>query len=242
MSNMSADQHLTLADLVCHMDEEGDELERAGRQQHLDRCAGCAERAQQFQRQEQSVSEWLGTVEIGSPAAAGSRGRYRKTAAPRWLRAAAVLLLIGAPIAAHPAVREWLAEQVGTRQAAPVPDADPVETPPRGASSASGEIRFVPAPGVFTVQFKDPAAGAELFLARSAGADAVLRNMGADDEPLISENAIRIITAGSAAGRRYELHVPSFIREIRVVSNGRRISVLSEHIRNGRVIDLSTLR
>lgn len=94
---------------------------------------------------------------------------------PPWLKAAAILVLLAAPLAAIPAVRAWVSGQLAA------PQNEAAEAAP--ALDAPTIVRFAPDAGLFTVRFAagatgsltvDPLEGDDAIFRAPAGADAVV--------------------------------------------------------------------
>lgn len=220
--------HLSEPDLLRHIDREGDQAEQTRRDTHLRGCPACAERLVAIRRQSGAVSAWLARTdpadtrpdavapvrtELPRPRRALAAGSRATTAATPWLRAAAIILLLAAPLAALPPVRQWITERVRATgvESAPATVAGELETadPP--------VIRFSPAPGTFTIRVEGAAAAGTLALARSEGPDAVLRSAGAAAPPVVADDVLRLTAAPPPADPRYELRVPPSVEAVRLV-------------------------
>lgn len=226
--------HLTDGDLVRHLDAEGDPPERARRETHLEACADCGSRVELLGRQSDAVHGWLLRADASrSPARAASPSRAvrpSRTAATPWLRAAAIVLLVAAPLAAFPPVRDWVATRVGL-------GSDPVTPTATPAAQVAPVIRFVPAAGTFTVRIDGPPSAGALAIARAAGPEAELRGAGGDGAaaPVVSEDGLRISASGAAT--RYELRVPSATTDVVIRLDGGTVRVAGAAIDRGQVVD-----
>ncbi|HUG41691.1 MAG TPA: hypothetical protein VMM12_14475 [Longimicrobiales bacterium] len=233
-----AGTHLSDAELIRHLDGEGDATTIARREDHLRDCAACAARAHRFGQQSGTVRAWLVRADTGHRPASIPQRRRRSVAAAPWLRAAAIVLLLAAPLTALPPVRHWVAERVGLAD-------DPAEGPQAAAADARGlepGIRFTPAPGSFTVRVDAPAPGSTLTLGRSAGADAVLRGaLEGGPAPVVSDDALRL-PPSAAVGRVYDLRLPASVDAVLVVVDGRTTRVSGPGIDAGRTVSLSVNR
>ena len=158
------------------------------------------------------------------------RGRRSPAVSSAWLKAAAIALLVAAPLAAFPGVRDWMARQVGLTGGTATTTA--VDGP------ASPVIRFEPAPGSFTVRFHAPVEEGALALERTgpAGAvEAVLRMDGAA-EPVVAERMLRILEA--EPGTRLTLALPAAVTDVRIFLGAREVRITGEDIDAGRTVEL----
>jgi anti-sigma factor RsiW len=236
--------HLSDGQLVRALDADGSEPERRAWERHLARCGRCARALDEIREESDLVSAWLRRAafeETSAPAPAlpfpaqsdadgRLRPRHRTRAAP-WLRAAAILVLLAAPVAAIPAARSWIVRQVaGTGDPAPTaaPAAAPAVRPDRPTV-----LRFVPAAGALTVRFERGASGA-LALEPAGGVEAELHGVGGANEATISASRVRIL---DAAGR-FRLRVPDAVTTVRVVTPGRTVTVSAAEIGAGAIIRL----
>jgi hypothetical protein len=239
MNAIPAAAHLSEADLVRHLDREGDAAEQDRRETHLRACDACAGRARQLGGQSDLVRAWLYRADHDHSPASLPTARRRAAAGP-WLKAAIIVLLLAAPLAAVPPVRDWVAERIGlagVRDPAPSALAT-AETPGRAA------IRFTPQPGTFTVRLDAPVPGATLALGRADGTEAVLDVAPAEesevgDAPVVSEDAVRL---PATPDRRWELRVPASVDAVRVIAGGGALHVTAAALDAGRVVDLAVNR
>jgi hypothetical protein len=133
--------------------------------------------------------------------------RARQSVAP-WLRAAAVLVLLASPVAAIPALRQWL---VGTvTELRDTPDMLPAAMPQeRSAAQGASAIRFVPVAGTFAVDLDAVQAAGVLVIRHGTGNEAVLQQTGSGEvEPVISATSLRVRNeSGSTASFHLQLPV-----------------------------------
>lgn len=234
--------HLTDADVVRHLDLEGDAAERARRDEHVRSCDACAGRVGVLGRQSRAVATWLQRADpplrpgSAQEVRAAHAGRERRETVGPWLRAAAIILLIAAPLAALQPVREWVVERIGLAGEATAPATTAAE------ASDPSVIRFTPAPGAFTVRVAEAAAGAVLTIGRAAGDEAVLRGASGRDVPVVSEDVLRLAGGPYAAGRHYDLRVPAAVVEVRVIVGSRVARVGGAELSAGGRVDLSVNR
>lgn len=239
MNATPAAAHLSDADLVRHLDLEGDADELDRRETHLRACEDCAGRVRRMGVQSDVVRSWLGRADHEHRPASRPAPRRRSGAGP-WLRAAVIVLLVAAPLAAVPPVRDWVAERVGlggTQEAAPAA-ATAAET------TAGAAIRFTPAPGTFTVRLDGPVPGTTLALGRAPGLEAVLDGAPAprsegEDAPVVSEDVLRL---PATPGRRWELRVPAAVDAVHVITGDGAVRVPAAALDAGRVLDLAVNR
>lgn len=253
MGTTEAMAHLSDGEVVRHLDLEGDPAQRGRREEHVRSCDHCAERVRLLGRQSETVARWLERADgplrplsapevraaAGGFAAGASSGRGgpgRREAVRPWLRAAVIVLLLAAPLAALQPVREWVVERIGL--------AEETTEPATAAAEAADPsvIRFTPAPGVFTVRVTEPAAGATLSIGRADGEEAVLRGASRGGAPVVSDDALRLAGGASAAGRLYELRVPASVVEVRVIVGSRVARIGAREMEAGSRVDLSVNR
>lgn len=155
-----------------------------------------------------------------------------RPASTAWLKAAIIVLLVAAPLAAFPGVRGWVVQQVGL--------ADTGEAPAIEATSAAASpvVRFEPAPGTFTVRLQAGIDDGALTLARTAetgAVEAVLR-MDGTAEPVVAERVLRIVDA--QPGTRLTLTLPAAVTDVRIFVGTREIRVTGEELETGRTVAL----
>lgn len=263
-------QHMTGADLVRFLDGEDPSELHARNEAHLAACDACAGDFATLRDESRRVSDWLrrydgeiagaGGGGAAAPAAARSTAptpiraaRPRRSALPPWLKAAAAILLVAVPAVAVPGVREWVVERVGTGPGEPASGPEAV----MATAPEARLVRFVPAPGPFTVRFDAPEVGAALVLGRASEADgtagpasgdgvpgpaavgsgeAVLELEGAA-EPVVSAGSIRVMNRPDGAGR-YVLRLPVATTAVRVMVGGREVTVDGAGLDRGAVVPL----
>jgi hypothetical protein len=146
--------------------------------------------------------------------------RWQDTAP--WLRAAAILLLIAAPVAAIPAVREYVTGAIAELRGVPhhtIPASQPVR-------SAPSTIRFQPAGGEFLVRVDAAQATGTLRILPAAGREAVLViDDGGVAGPVIAADAVHLRNAAAATGS-YVLYLPPTVTRVTVLIGGRTAAVL----------------
>jgi hypothetical protein len=143
----------------------------------------------------------------------------------RWLQAAAVLLLVAAPLVAFPGVRGWVADRLvsTTTTESVTPDPDDAVT-----------LRFTPAPGGFEVRFPAGTSGL-LVLESAAGEEAELRAVGGTPETVVTASSLEIRNDDAA---RYELRLPLTVTGLWVRVGERAVAVSDTQIGRGTVIEL----
>lgn len=254
MTHGAMTAHLEDADLVRWLDGEGAPEARARWEDHLEGCGRCRQEADALRAESEAVAHWLAAAdfenragaEVGAGAGFGadsadrpvsSPGRPRKrrrsavTAGGTLLRAAAIVLVLAAPLAAIPAVRGWVAERVGLAS-------DPVAVAPEDAAVATAgpaSIRFLPAPGPFQVMVESAQTGGTLTIGRAEGAEAVFEMTGAgrDTEPTVSAGGIHIANPPTSTAS-YVLRVPAAVEPVIVTWPGGTLHVSGPEI-DGRV-------
>jgi hypothetical protein len=229
--------HLDDGELVRYLDAEGTAGEARRWDEHLGACPRCRGEAETLRENSRALSRWLAATDFdttATPAAAadavpaigpGRRGvahRARGGSGP-WLKAAVITLLLAAPLAALPPVREWIAHQVASLRADDPAGIRPAQAPASG-DAQTGVIRFVPAPGSFRVVVDEPQAEGILRVGRTTGPEAILelRGDGARPEPMISARGIRIANT-QAATTSYTLSLPPEVDAVSVDVGGQRV-------------------
>jgi anti-sigma factor RsiW len=237
--------HLGDAEFVQLLDGQVPAAERHQHEAHVAACDACAGGLRALRTQADFVSGWLSRT--APPAAppllhVTPRARRRETRATvsGWMRAAAMIALLAAPLAAIPPVRAWVAEQVAVlRGDARVESL--AEVVGENAAAAPYTIRFVPLQGVFEVVFESMPSEGTLHIARTAAAEASLEVHGrdAEDAPVVAASGIRIRAPESGA-LMYRLHLPATVTLLRVHAGGRDYSFDSAAIDAGAELQLGT--
>lgn len=250
MNDTRQDRHLDDSDLLRYVDREADEAEVRGWTRHVDECDRCAGAVATLRDESRLIQDWLGRAafEADVPAvlppeaalgirAADDTGRDADTGVARqtsvrtrgrrptltpWLRAAAILILLAAPLAAFPSVRSWVAEQVGAGGAGP--DASTTAVPQD--SDAGTVLRFTPEPGNFTVRFEPGTAGT-IVVDRATDGRAVLRARGGVPETEVSSSTLRI---RNTAPGRYHLQLPHVVTGAWIMIGQRAVPLNAEQI------------
>lgn len=260
--NATTTPHLTDADVLRHIDREGDPDEAARREAHLRACADCADRLRALAGRAALVTGWLERADAdhatrsaanpagadhppfrtrsGHPLAGARRARRAWPGVPAaapWLRAAVIVLLVATPLAAVPALRQWVAERVGL--AAPAPESAPAATTTVAGGAA---IRFATSPGTLAVTVAGAAPGATLRIARAAGPDAMLLSPAGAPAPVVAAEVVRLPAGEAGAGLAWLLAVPADVDEVVVEVGGTTTRVGGAAIDAGRVVDLAVNR
>ncbi|MEN8376457.1 MAG: hypothetical protein ABFS34_13505 [Gemmatimonadota bacterium] len=209
--------HLSDAQLLALLDEEPEVREEWSA--HAQGCGRCASDLARLQAQAAVVDGWFVAVEpqlrervngrrlsLAGRTVASSRAAGGYSGAPRaaaWLKAAAVVVLIAAPAAALPGVRDWLDRRVRGRPEVTAPS----------LSATGTAVRFTPVAGELIVSVEG-AAGGRLVLERASNEDVVLRY---DDDAVrvtLSELEVRVSGGGWEGDLR--VGVPAAISSIAV--------------------------
>jgi hypothetical protein len=229
--------HLGDDELLRLIDDDGDAAWRAPRDQHLAGCPTCAHEIELLAGDAATVRSWLDRAAFEDapvrgaatgPAAQPAPARQRmpdprsnpwRSGSP-WLRAAAVILLIAAPVAALPGLRGWITDIV-TGEAG---DATVRTMSAPATAEHTAVIRFVPDVATFAVDIDVRQADGVLTIRGGAGSEAVLT--GVDDAlPVVSAAALRIHNdAGSQAS--YALELPATVSRVVVRIDGRVVADL----------------
>lgn len=244
---MAAERHLSDGQLVRALDGEGSAAEARAWDDHLARCGRCADAMARLRSESRTVTDWLDRAAFEAMAVAGQDigpggrrsppgtaavpGRDRRVAASPWLRAAAILVLLAAPVAAIPAARSWVVATVLGPAGPAGPTAPSTAVAP---ATARPTVRFVPTPGSFVVRCNAGAAGT-LALARTDGAEAELTGVDNRADAMVSASLLQL---HDGAGR-YQLRLPAAVTEVEVVIGDRTVRVDATGLDRGTVVDLA---
>lgn len=253
MNSTHSERHLDDAELLRYLDEglAADEAPRW--QRHIERCGPCGKAVRSLGDDSRIVTEWLdrAAFEVDEPTdrpatdtaddtadrartgTAGPLGLRRRPQFTPWLRAAAILVLLAAPLAAFPGVRTWVAERV----TGPAVESDATGTPgmaPGMAPDESTVVRFVPSPGEFVVRFEAGTPGT-ITIARSGDATAALQSTGGEPDVTISPTGLRIRNADPG---RYTLRLPRTTTGAWVMVGERAVAVSDSQIDRRTVVEL----
>lgn len=237
-TGIGSSTHLGDAAIMRLLDGD-DSVENARSAAHVRSCGHCAEQLAALRADAVTVRAWLDRAAFEEavfhgprPAAASEpepvsgpgrplRGRRAAHGTP-WLRAAAVLLLLAAPVAAVPALRSFVAERFADVRGG-------AETPANAVTAAAdaATVRFVPDLGEFMVRFDEPQAAGTLTVRYSAADEAVLRITGdAGAGPIISAQSVHVRNLPESAGS-YVLEVPTDITVLHIQVGDRAPVVLA---------------
>jgi len=259
MSTARVPRHLSEGELVRYLDREAPPATRQRWSAHIDICELCSNALEGLRVESDRVSDWLARAYPGADAVAdgladprphdtSGRGGSLRTperdvrAVPLpadrrryvpWLKAAAAVVLVAAPVVALPPVRGWIVERVADGGASPTvaPAVETTVATPPAVDRESPRIRFVPAPGRFTVTLEGTVDRRSLLLERAVGEEAVFESDGAGPETVVSAQALRVQAAAPA---RLRLALPSSITEVVIVADGSRIVVSGSDLDAGR--------
>jgi hypothetical protein len=243
-------------DLLRLLDGEGSDAQRRSWQDHVDRCSACGRREARIRDDGQLIRRWLALAAFEdelAPAPAGEeagaapgpardsfQSRPRSVTRPsvRWARAAVILLLLSAPLAAVEPVREWVLDRVVELRNR----AAPADEPATGLASTAtpAVVRFTPAPGTFVVVLDAVQARGMLRLERvPAGQDAVLEvNSEAEArEAVVSRQQLRIVNS-PASTASYTLRLPPGVTGVSLIVGGSRTEIGGPDLDRQRVVPL----
>jgi hypothetical protein len=242
----AAAAHLEDAQLLRLMDGEGTAAESSAWHAHIAACDAWAGAAARMRGDAAAVAAWLAFAGFeedatGTSAAAAADGprpgrrlgvRAAWRAASPLLRAAAVIVLIAAPVAAIPAVRQAaVALLAGARagDSAERPAHAPGTAPGPAQRTAAAALRFEPAAGPFTITFEAAQAAGTLRLLRAVGREAVLRAESADPASAagitVAAGSLHLRNAASASAG-YVVELPATVSRVIVLVAGRQVAVL----------------
>lgn len=241
---MAAERHLSDGQMVRALDDDGSVAEARAWDAHLSRCGRCADEMARLRSESRRVSDWLDRAAFEAaapgtdPAAplddprpalriGPARRPARRPLSSPWLRAAAILALVAAPVAAIPAARSRVAAWV-------LGPAEPATGETAMAVDAAPVVRFVPSPGPFTIRF-DTGASGTLSLARAKGDEAELTGVDSRADAMVSASLVRLRDGTG----RYRLRLPAAVTAVEVRVGDRTVSVDAGAIDGGTVVDLS---
>jgi anti-sigma factor RsiW len=265
-------RHLEDAQLVRYIDHEASGDERQRWEDHMASCPRCRTDVESLRQQSATITEWLAradfdrgiargqAVSAAEPEAAAARprpgsgrrddsdrslaGRARlplADAAP-WLKAAAIVLLVAAPLVAIPPARDWVADRLGLAGGDPV--VLPHTTGVLGEMDADALVRFAPAPGSFHISVTAAQARGSITLGRvGPGEEAVFERSGDAPRPevVVSARAIRIENDPSATAS-YTLLLPPEVTAVGVSVGTHQIDFSGRDIDRRTVVPLDRFR
>lgn len=236
MKTTDTGPHLSDAELVRYLDEGAEAAESPRWQRHIDDCPRCDEALRTVRSESRLVSDWLerAAFEAESPTLprpaadphpeplADPLARPRRPLLTPWLRAAALFVLLAAPLAAFPGVRAWVSERV----VGPPPATVTGDDEANASTENPTVLRFVPAPGTFVVRF-DPDTEGVITIERSEEPEAELRAEGGAPEATVSTSVLRIRNPATA---RYRLRLPDATTGVSVMVGERAMTVSDREI------------
>ena len=251
--------HLDDRALLHLVDRDASAMELDLWSRHLIDCAPCTARLDERRRDSDRVRVAVGAIQLppGFPGAeetmrrarSARAGRSRPAATPwteqRWLRAAAVAILLLLPLALVAPLRAALVEWVrgawtqlaGAPERAPSPAA-PSPAPPRAAESGF-TVYFTPRGSRLELTIETAQAAGELVLSRAAGPEGSIEVLGADDEtPLITDTGLSIRNS-TASRASYRVAIPGSVDRVVVrIGNGAPVSLSADAVRAGWTVEL----
>jgi hypothetical protein len=223
--------HLSDGELLLLID--GDDESPSAWSVHLDACSLCAQEARRIRADAALVRDWLQRARFEEAAGPIATKRPGTTQLRSVLRAAAVVILVAAPVAAIPAVREWLQVRL-----APGGDgAATVRTLP-GPPAAAAAIRFAPDGAGVTVTFAAVQSGGSLYIGRIDGREVVLEiPPDLADAPVVSGDGVRVPNS-AASEASYVVWVPASITAVTVRIGPGVIELDAARLRDGVTVAL----
>lgn len=238
MNSKETGPHLSDAELVRYVDEDGGSHEYAQWKRHVEVCRQCDAAVHRVRDDSRLVSDSLERAAFEAEAPTLSRAAPapplrlpRKSAIAPWLRAAALFVLLAAPLAAFPGVRTWVADRLVGPPASMTRDDGAT-----ASSDAPTILRFVPAPGSFVVRFEPDGEGI-IIIERSTEPEAELRAEGGEPEATVSPSLLRIRNPDSA---RYRLRLPDATTGVWVMIGERAVAVSQRQIDRRTVVELGS--
>lgn len=232
--------HLGEGELLRLLDGDAGHLRLTRWEAHVSGCDRCARDLDDLRADTATVRDWLARASFEADLAGRENPGRTHAAPPRrpaspvpgWLRIAAVLALLAAPLAAVPSVRVWLVERFS-----PGAETSPAAAPssPEAQAFRSSPILFAPASGEFAVRLDAAQAAGILRIGRADGSDARLEITGdLPAGPVVSATSLAIRNAtGSTAS--YTLDLPARVGRVVVRIGDRTIATL-----DARAIDSGT--
>lgn len=224
MNGTGMERHLSDGDLLRYIDGDASRDDRRRWSRHVEHCFRCAGAVRSLERDSRVLSDWLERASFETV----SR-RRRSVPLGSWARAAAILVLMAAPVAAIPAVRSWVVERVvGAEETAAA------EFVPAAAAEETTGLRFVPAAGEFAVHF-DPGIQGSISVHRSVGPEAILTSSGGDPETVVSSSRLQIRNPEPG---HYQLRLPDGTSGVRIRIGDRTVMVSGSRIDRGATVEL----
>jgi hypothetical protein len=252
--------HLDDQELLRLVDQDGTPEWRTRRMDHLRECPRCARELESLSADADLLRLRLDQADfedaaVERPAPVGSTpprhsplARLRPRSQPvtrasqrQWLRAAAVILLVAAPVAAFPGIRAWITDAAAGPGQQPL--AVPTTAGPDGETTDPAVLRFVPLPGSFAIHVDLPQEEGVLEVRQGSNQrEAVVRlpRHQAPDAPgpVVSEGALRIRNLAPDRGS-YLVEVPAGVTEVVVTVAGVTVAELSSRqLRSGVALPL----
>lgn len=244
--------HLDESALLRLIDGDGAAEELAALRTHLRSCDACTSRMDLLERRSVRVAAVLDELQLpadfrhpapGSPFSTSTRAGARSRLGSRtgWMRAAAVVVLLLAPLLAirplRAAVNEWLSAR--WTEVAELVRGGSAPAPP--ADDAGATLWFAPAGPELRVEFAARQTGGALIIRISPTDEGSLQvvNGTGGETPMISDRGIRILNTRHSVAS-YELGVPSGVRSVIVrVGQDPPVTVHRSEIGAGRTLLLS---
>lgn len=190
--------------------EEGGQIER-----HVAACPACATRREALRRLSGAVTAALAAADLGvhplAPPAALRSGRVGAWAWHRApLRAAVVLLAIGAVAASAQPVRAWLAARWEDLRVLVAP-----RPATRADSQGAAAVRFLPTTSIFTIELVARQASGVLTIAVAADtiATATVTPGSGREELIVQPAGLRIVNAPRAVAS-YDVRLPAGLTDV----------------------------
>lgn len=201
--------------LVRLLDGACDGEERSLVTLHLETCGSCGARYQELDRRTRLVSESLRVWDTSV--------RPRRRGIPRWLRAAAaIVILLGIAGGVRP-VRAWIvdgARAVWTAVVGP-PASQVVQQDASSTSVPAATVTFVPAGDTFVLELTSRQREGTLLLATSSRetAQAEISGGAGREDLVVLPTGLRVVN-DAASVASYAITLPRTMRAIRVVIDG----------------------
>lgn len=254
MTDTPTAMHLDDSEILHLVDGDASAFELDRWTKHVLDCSACTARLERLQRRSAALSVRLAEVQPPEgfvyptlPAGAAVR---RRPGPGRWApgaaraRAAALALLVLAPLVFVAPLRAWVTDRVSTAwewAAALAGGEAPGEAAPEPEPAGSARLWFTPAGATLRIDFASPQRGGELLLRATEGPEGSLEILrGAGETPVVTEGEVRILNT-AASDATYLLSLPPSLRRVQVRVAGEEVaSLTTDQIRGGARVELGT--
>lgn len=258
-----SNRHLEDGQLIRYIDGEVSSDERRSWEHHLASCRRCRTDVEVLRDQSATITEWLTRADFERPArdevvfsgaappapvtrrhgvparTPARRPRLSLTDGVAWLKAAAIVLLVAAPLVAISPAREWVADRLGlagTEQSA----LTGVMESAVELDATEAVVRFAPAPGGFRVTVSTAQERGAITLGRVGPGEEALFEVSGDaprPEAVVSARGIRIDNEPSATAS-YTLLLPPEVTAVDVIVESHPLAVSGRDLDRRAIVPL----